>query len=254
MCEFIKTSVTNGVLEITLNRPSKNNALTNQMYADMVVVLKNAKTQSDIKVILFTAIGEYFSAGNDLADFLTVAENASDFDQAQGVAFIRLLGDYPKPIICAVTGTGVGIGTTLLLHADLVYIHKNAHLITPFVSLALVPEASSSLLLVERIGYVRAFEMLALGESITGQTAYEWGLANACFDNIDDVINMARQKALYLATLPTTALLQTKYLMKNIRAIQEKMEQELVCFNERLKSDEAKKVFQNFFEKKNEKK
>lgn len=250
MSQLITTNQSNGVLEITLNRPEKHNALTNQMYADMVSALTHAKNDDSIKVILFTAIGEYFSAGNDLADFLTVAEKGSDFDKVQGVAFIRLLGDYPKPIVCAVTGAGVGIGTTLLLHADLVYIHKSAKLTTPFVNLALVPEASSSLLLVERIGHVRAFEMLAMGEPITGQTAYEWGLANACFDNVDDVLTTARQKAIHLAKLPTTALLQTKFLMKNTQAIQAKMEQELICFNERLKSDEAKAVFQRFFEKK----
>lgn len=250
MSDFIQTSTNNGVLEITLNRPDKKNALTNQMYAEMVSALTDAKTNDTIKVILFTAVGEYFSAGNDLADFLAVAENGNDFENAQGVAFIRTLSDYPKPIVCAVTGTGVGIGTTLLLHADLVYVSKTAHLITPFVNLALVPEASSSLLLTERIGYVRAFEMLAMGEPITGQTAYEWGLANACFETADEVLTTARQKALHLSGLPTTALLQTKALMKNTQAIKSKMEQELICFNERLKSDEAKTVFKQFFKKK----
>lgn len=249
MPNLIQTSINNGVLEISLNRPDKKNAITNQMYGDMVSALTSAKTDDDVKAILFTAVGDYFSAGNDLADFLAVAENGDDFDKAQGVAFIRTLADYPKPIVCAVTGAGVGIGTTLLLHADLVYIQKSAQLSTPFVNLALVPEAGSSLLLVERIGYVRAFEMLAMSEPITGQTAYDWGLANACFETADEVLTTARQKAQHLAKLPTTALLQTKALMKNTGAIQHKMEQELICFGERLKSDEAKMVFKKFFEK-----
>ncbi|MDO4427532.1 MAG: enoyl-CoA hydratase-related protein [Moraxella sp.] len=249
MSALICTSKNHGILEITLNRPNKKNALTNQMYADMVSALTSAKTDDDVKVILFRAVGEDFCAGNDLADFLAVAEQGSDFDKMQGVAFIRTLSDYPKPIVCAVTGVGVGIGTTLLLHADLVYIHKNARLSTPFVSLALVPEAASSLLLTERIGYVRAFEMLAMGTPITGQTAYEWGLANACFETADEVLNTAYQKALQLAKLPTAALLQTKSLMKNTGAIKNKMEQELICFKERLNSDDAKSIFKKFFER-----
>lgn len=249
MSNFIQTSVNNGILEITLNRPDKKNALTNAMYADMVSALMSAKTDDDIKVVLFSAVGDYFSAGNDLADFLAIARDGGDFEKAQGVAFIRTLSDYPKPIVCAVTGAGVGIGTTLLLHADLVYVQKSARLSTPFVNLALVPEASSSLLLTERIGYVRAFEMLVMGESITGQTAHEWGLANACFETADEVLATARQKAQHLAKLPAIALLQTKALMKNTNAIQAKMEQELVLFNERLKSDEARAVFAQFFNK-----
>lgn len=247
---FITTTQHAGVLEITLNRPEKYNALTNAMYADMVSALTNAKMDDSIKVVLFRAVGDYFSAGNDLADFLAVAEQGDEFDKAQGVAFIRLLGDYPKPIVCAVTGTGVGIGTTLLLHADLVYVHKNAKLITPFVNLALVPEASSSLLLTERIGYVRAFEMLVMGEPITGQTAYEWGLANACFETADEVLTTARQKVQHLAKLPTTAVLQTKLLMKDTKVIMNRMEQELTLFQERLNSDEARAVFAGFFNKK----
>lgn len=215
MLSLIQASASNGVLEITLNRPDKKNAITNQMYADMVSALTSGKTDDEIKVVLFTAVGDYFSAGNDLADFLAVAERGDEFEAAQGVTFIRTLADYPKPIVCAVTGIGVGIGTTLLLHADLVYVHKSARLSTPFVNLALVPEASSSLLLTERIGYVRAFEMLAMGTPITGLTACEWGLANACFDTADEVLTTARQKAQHLAKLPTTALLQTKALMKN---------------------------------------
>lgn len=250
MSNFIHTTQTAGVLEITLNRPDKKNALTNAMYADMVSALTHAKTNDEIKAVLFSSAGEDFCAGNDLADFLAVAEQGDEFDKAQGVAFIRLLGDYPKPIVCAVTGTGVGIGTTLLLHADLVYVHKNAKLITPFVNLALVPEASSSLLLTERIGYVRAFDMLVMGTPITGQTAYEWGLANACFETADEVLTTARQKALHLTKLPATAVLQTKVLMKNTQAIKDKMEQELVYFDERLKSDEARAVFAQFFNKK----
>ncbi|MDO4450855.1 MAG: enoyl-CoA hydratase-related protein [Moraxella sp.] len=249
MSNFIQTSVNNGILEITLNRPDKKNALTNAMYADMVSALMSAKTDDDIKVVLFSAVGDYFSAGNDLADFLAIARDGGDFEKAQGVAFIRTLSDYPKPIVCAVTGAGVGIGTTLLLHADLVYVQKSARLSTPFVNLALVPEASSSLLLTERIGHVRAFEMLVMGESITGQTAHEWGLANACFETADEVLATARQKAQHLAKLPAIALLQTKALMKNTNAIQAKMEQELVLFNERLKSDEARAVFAQFFNK-----
>lgn len=250
MTHFIHTTQTAGVLEITLNRPDKKNALTNAMYADMVSALMHAKTNDEIKAVLFSSAGEDFCAGNDLADFLAVAEQGDAFDKAQGVAFIRLLADFPKPIVCAVVGVGVGIGTTLLLHADLVYVHKNAKLITPFVNLALVPEASSSLLLTERIGHVRAFDMLVMGESITGQTAHEWGLANACFETADEVLATARQKALHLTKLPTTAVLQTKVLMKNTQAIKDKMEQELVYFDERLKSDEARAVFAQFFNKK----
>lgn len=239
----------NGVLEIQLARPNKKNALTNAMYGDMVTAMEQALTDDNVKVILFTAQGDFFTSGNDLADFLAVSSQQPDKSDIKAFRFIELLGDYPKPLVASVTGTGVGIGTTILLHCDLVYIHENAKLLTPFVNLALVPEAGSSLLLTERIGHVRAFNMVALGEPVLGKEAVSLGLANQAFANTDDVLATARQKAEELARKPTQALLQTKQLMRDSAKILAKMQEENICFAERLKSAEAKQIFESFFKK-----
>lgn len=238
----------NGILEIQLARPDKKNAVTNQMYADIQTAMENAITDNAIKVILLTSQGDFFTAGNDLADFLSIAE--SDEMDFNALKFIKLLGDYSKPIVASVTGSGMGIGTTILLHCDLVYISESAKLFAPFVNLAVVPEAGSSLLLTERIGYTRAFNMFAMGEPLSGKEAVTLRLATQAFSTPEEVLSTAKQKAEILATKPYQAVLQTKQLMRNSVKILEQIHQENHCFNERLKSDEAKQIFQNFLNKK----
>lgn len=238
----------NGVLEIQLNRAEKKNALTNAMYRDMQTAMERAKTDDTIKVILLSSTGDFFTAGNDLVDFLNKAENEDA--ELNALAFLQLLGDYPKPIVAAVTGSGVGLGLTLLLHCDLVYIVEHAKLVAPFVDLSLIPEAGSTLLLTQKIGYQRAFDVLVMGEKITGKQAVELGLANQAFATAADVLTIARQKAKLLAKKSTESVLQTKQLMRNAAEISARIEQENLQFSERLKTDEVKQILRKFVHKK----
>lgn len=248
MNNHIVCTKSNGVLEICLNRPDKKNAITDAMYGDIISAMNDAIGNDEVRVVLFTAIGDFFSAGNDLSDFLAVSSKGGG-DELQAWQFIRLLADYPKPIVAAVTGAGVGIGTTLLLHCDLVYVHKDARLTTPFVNLALVPEAASSLLLPQKIGHAKAFEMFVLGEVMTGEMAVDCGLANACFDATHEVVQTARQKAQQVATRPTQAVLYTKSLMRDVAMIIGQMNAEKDCFAKCLLSDDARNIFERFLNK-----
>ncbi|HFX7562017.1 TPA: enoyl-CoA hydratase-related protein [Acinetobacter baumannii] len=239
--------IDSGVLEIQLSRPEKKNALTNQMYGCITEVMLQALENDEIHVILFSAIGNMFTAGNDLVDFVEISESPNVEPKAQ--EFIQLLAEYRKPIVAAVTGSAIGIGTTMLLHCDLVYIAENAKLLAPFVNLALVPEAGSSLLLAARIGHVRAFGMFSLGESISGIEAAQLGLANAAVP-ATEVLDLARFKAKELAKKTVKAIEQTKLLMRDSHLILEQINLENTYFSERLRSSEAKEIFRNFIEKK----
>lgn len=176
MTENIRLSAKDGVLEITFARPDKKNALSNAIYRGAREALEGAQTDTAINVVLFSAEGDAFTAGNDLADFAKVANG--DAGDRQAHPFIEALGRATKPIVAAVPGLAVGVGTTMLLHSDLVYVAETARLSAPFVNLGLVPEAASSLLLPARIGYANAFAMFALGESISDVEAVALGLAN----------------------------------------------------------------------------
>lgn len=248
MSENIICTKNGGVLEIRLNRPDKKNAITDAMYGDMIGAMKGALDDDGVRAVLFTAAGDFFCAGNDLADFLAVSTQGGG-DELKAWQFIRLLADYPKPILAAVTGAGVGIGTTLLLHCDLVYVHKDARLTTPFVNLALVPEAASSLLLTQKIGHAKAFEMFVLGETMTGEMAVDCGLANACLDDADTVVQTARQKAQQIATKSAQAVQYTKSLMRDSAKITLQMNAEKDCFAKCLASDDARMIFEKFLNK-----
>jgi enoyl-CoA hydratase/carnithine racemase len=192
MSEHIKLTEGDGVLEIAFARPDKKNALSNAMYRAAREALEGAQTNKAVRVVLFGAEGDAFTAGNDIADFAKVANSQSG--EAQAHSFIEALGRAEKPIVAAVPGIAVGVGTTMLLHCDLVYVAETAKLSAPFVNLALVPEAASSMLLPARIGHVRAFAMFALGESLSGAEAVALGLANKVLPQ-DEVLNAARAAA-----------------------------------------------------------
>lgn len=247
MEQLVNFHTQNGVLEIQFNRADKKNALTNAMYQAVQTAMEQAKSDDNIRVILFTSTGDFFTAGNDLVDFLTKAEN--DDAELNALDFVQLLGDYPKPIVAAVTGSGVGIGLTLLLHCDLVYIVENAKLLAPFVDLSLVPEAGSTLLLTQKIGYQRAFEVFVMGEKITGIQAVELGLANQAFATSDEVLSTARQKAEILAKKSVPSVRQTKDLMRNATEILARIQQENIHFSNRLQTDEVKAILRKFVHK-----
>src|SRR5581483_1787070 len=246
MSDHIKLNESGGVLEITFARPDKKNALTNAMYRAAREALESAQTNRAIRVILFSAEGGAFTAGNDIGEFAEVANGQAG--ELQAHRFIEALGRAEKPIIAAVPGLAVGVGTTMLLHCDLVYVAETTKLSTPFVNLGLVPEAASSLLLPARIGHVRAFAMFALGESVSGAEAVTLGLANKMLPQ-DEVLPAARAAAKALAQKPAGSILATKRLMRDAAQLLARMDTEGAIFSERLKSDEAREALSAFAER-----
>lgn len=246
MTEHVRTTLAEGVLEVTFARPEKKNALTNAMYRAARSALERAQSDHDVRVVLFTSEGDAFTAGNDLGDFSNVSSGQGEEPQAHH--FIEALGRAEKPIVAAVPGLAVGVGTTMLLHCDLVYVAENAKLAAPFVNLALVPEAASSLLLPLRIGYVRAFGMFALGEAISGTEAAALGLANKALPQAE-VLTAARSAAAALAKKPAGSLIATKKLMRDAATLLERMHHEGEIFAQRLRSDEAREAFTAFAER-----
>lgn len=248
MTDFIRTAIDSGVLRITLNRPDKKNALTTDMYGTLATVLVNAETDDAVRAVLFEAEGDAFSAGNDLGDFAAVAAGKISREQMNSGKFLSALARAQKPYVAAVNGLAVGIGTTLLLHCDLVFVADDAKLSTPFVNLAVVPEAASSWLLPARIGHARAFAMFALGETIDGRTAAAIGLANAALPK-EEVRAKALAAAKTLTTRPLGALKATKQLMRDAAAIEALMTHEMDIFTARLKTAEAVEAFRAFAER-----
>ncbi|MFN4164384.1 MAG: enoyl-CoA hydratase [Ferrovibrio sp.] len=242
----ILTAKADGILTITINRPEKKNALTSAMYAAMADALDAAETDAAVRVIVFAGNGGAFTAGNDLQDFLN---NPPQGDESPVFRFLRAISTASKPLVAAVNGVAVGVGTTMLLHCDLVYVGTDARLSLPFVNLALVPEAASSLLLPAMIGYHRAAELLLLGEPFNAETAKDYGIANAIFPDAR-VLPEAMQVAAKLAAKPPTALRLTKQLLRQTRGdIAGQMAAEGVHFRSQLKSAEAREAMTAFFEK-----
>jgi enoyl-CoA hydratase/carnithine racemase len=248
---MIHTALTDHILRITLARPEKKNALTGAMYAALTDALTQAETDASVRVVLFDAEGDMFCAGNDLRDFAAVASGALAPTELKVHAFLDALAGATKPYVAAVQGAAVGIGTTLLLHCDLVYVAEDAKLSTPFSNLGLVPEAASSLLLPARIGHVRAFEMFALGHSIDGTAAASLGLANAALP-ANQVQTHALICAKALAAKPIGSLQATKKLMRDAQLIRMTIQREVEVFAERLKSAEAQEAFRAFVARKKE--
>jgi enoyl-CoA hydratase/carnithine racemase len=238
------------VLEIRFNRPEKKNAITNAMYGAMADALESAASDDAVRVILFTANGDFFTAGNDLQDF--AAQGAGTFTGPRHVnRFLPAVIAAEKPIVAAVQGHAVGVGATMLLHCDLIYIAHDARLTTPFVNLGLVPENASSLTLPTRIGHAKAFALLGLCEPMLGADAAASGIANQALPAAE-VEARARAAAAELAKKPPQALAITKRLLRSdVEAYLARMREEGELFGERLKSPEAAAAFKAFFSKKN---
>lgn len=247
MSENILTELKDGVLRIEMRRPEKKNALTGPMYAAMADALERAAHEDAIRVVLIHGQPEVFTAGNDLADFL----NAPPDDPDRPVfRFLRNIAAAPKPLVAAVTGNAVGVGTTMLLHCDLVYAGEGARFQLPFVNLALCPEAASSLLLPRLAGHQRAAELLFFGEPFGADKAREIGLLNAVHPD-DAVFDAALERARKLATLPAASLRETKRLLKQGIAalVPQVMQDEGDIFKRQLASPAAKEAFSAFLEK-----
>jgi enoyl-CoA hydratase/carnithine racemase len=236
-----------GVMEIRFNRPAKKNAITNAMYGAIADALIEAEADQDIRAVLLSAEGDFFSAGNDIVDF--AAQSSGAFEGPRHVMrFLEKIISAKRPIVAAVQGHAVGVGTTMLFHCDLVYVADHARLTVPFVDLALVPEAASSLTIQARIGYSRAFALFGLGEALSGPDAAAWGLANAALP-AGDVLPRARAAAERLASKPPEALKQTKSLMRDRETLLARMREEGELFAQRLKSPEAAAAFAAFLQK-----
>ncbi|KND59319.1 Enoyl-CoA hydratase [Candidatus Burkholderia verschuerenii] len=230
-----------GVLSIVLNRPEKKNAITSAMYQEMADGLYEAEKDAAVRVVLLRANGGSFSAGNDLDDFLNHPLSGLDSLVSQ---FLRRISVFPKPIVAAVPGIAVGIGTTMLLHCDIVYASATAKFSLPFAQLGVCPEAASSLLLPQIAGYQRAAEKLLLGEAFDVNEAIGMGFVNGQIDAAE-LDAYAMSKARKLAALPSSSLRVTKSLMKAASAneVASRMDEEAGHFTHMLKAPEAMTAF-----------
>lgn len=238
-----------GVLDIRLNRPEKKNAITQAMYARLAELVGEGATDPAVRAVLFTGEGDNFCAGNDIADFMAVAQGQGEQGpDAPVFRFLRSLAEIDKPVVAGVKGRAVGIGVTLLLHCDMVVVAEDALLSVPFVNLALAPEAASTALLPAVIGHQRAFEMFALGEPVTGARAADWGLANRC-THAPAVDDEARHLAEKLAARAPGSIRWTKRLMRDPARLLALMQAEGEAFGAQLKSPEAMEAFMAFAQK-----
>jgi enoyl-CoA hydratase/carnithine racemase len=238
---------TGHILELRLDRAAKKNALTFAMYEAMTAALGQAQSDPAVRAVLVTANGETFCAGNDIADFMVPRDN---FGAAPPSRFIEGLVALEKPLVAAVQGAAVGIGATMLLHCDLVYASSTARLRMPFVSLGLVPEAGSSMLLPRRVGDAVAAEMLLLGAWIDAERARELRLVNAVLPTTGEAVAFARARAEELAASPPQALRATRALLRGDRGpLRARIQEEANAFAHSLTSPEAKEAFSAFLER-----
>ena len=238
-----------GVRRIAMNRPEKRNALTRAMYAAMAEALREAATRPAIRAALITGGPDCFTAGNDIADFRARGEAAAEVPSpARG--FLAALRDCPKPVVAAVAGHAVGIGTTMLLHCDLVYAAENARFALPFVDLGLCPEGGSSILLPQRAGALLANELLMLGGAFDAATALRAGIVNAVLPDAA-LLAHAEEKARILAAKPPSAMAAAKALLRRADAarLAAQMEEEFARFNALLRGPEAAEATAAFAEK-----
>jgi enoyl-CoA hydratase/carnithine racemase len=235
------------IQRITINRPEKKNALTADMYAAIAEALRAADAEAGVRAVLIHGAGDAFTAGNDLQDFLA---NAPRYADAPVFRFLNAVSHAEKPLVAAVSGVAVGVGTTMLLHCDLIYAEEGAKLALPFVNLGLCPEAASSFLLPAIVGYPRAAELLLLGEPFDARKAWELGLVTEVVP-VGQALARADAAARKLAEKPAASVRITKRLMKRalMPTIEATLAEEIRHFGERLGSPEAKEAFAAFLEK-----
>lgn len=237
----------NGVTTLTFNRLDKKNSITSDMYAFLADALVAAEADPKVRVVMFQGHETIFSAGNDIADFLHRPVSSEDMPVYR---FLKAIATFTKPLLASVCGPAVGIGTTMLFHCDLVYAGDNAAFSMPFVNLGLCPEAGSSLLVPQMMGYHRAAEALLLGEPFFAEAAQEVGLVNRILPPTE-VNEYARRQAQKLAAKPLASLIETKRLMKGgqQKAVIERILLEGESFGRMLNEPAAKEAFGAFMEK-----
>jgi enoyl-CoA hydratase/carnithine racemase len=246
--EHVLVEKSEKLLILTLNRTDKKNALTRAMYQTLATEIAGADTDPNVRCILILANGDMFTAGNDLSDFAAMGNATAAPIPTEGNPLLTALARARTPIVAAVNGRAVGVGVTMLLHCDMVLVSEDALLTTPFVNLALVPEAASSLLMPLRIGHVRAFEMFVLGEPVNAEKAVNWGLANRAVPAAELRI-AARATAAAIAARAPAAVVATKSLMREESVLLARMSEESVHFVRQLKSAEFKEAFTAFSER-----
>jgi enoyl-CoA hydratase/carnithine racemase len=243
----INTTTCGGVATIQIARPQKKNALTFAMYEAMTAAIASAVADDAVRALLIVGEPGIFTAGNDLQDFMQQPPTGVESPQ---IRFMLALAACDKPVVAAVTGAAIGVGTTMLLHCDLVYVSEDAQLSMPFINLGLVPEFASSLILPRLLGHAKAAEKLLLGEPLSAAEAADFGIASAVLP-AHEVLAHARRMAERFNSLPPGAVRDTKRLMRCgskdsiVRAIHAEAE----VFAERLRSPEAKEAFEAFFAK-----
>ncbi|MCO8312367.1 enoyl-CoA hydratase-related protein [Pseudomonas mandelii] len=245
MPDTIRFERERGLLTLRINRPEKKNALTRAMYSHLAEALKQADTDPEINAVLITGGAECFTAGNDIFDFLQ--QPPSNLDSPVFHFMLNLL-ECRKPVIAAVAGAAVGIGTTMLLHCDLVYVSTDTRLRMPFVNLGLCPEFGSSLILPRLLGQAKAAQLLLLGEAFSGEQAAAWGIATEALRSGEAVLAKAREIALRFESLPPEAVRISKQLMKapDREQLRKVIEEEGALFTQRLRSPEAMAALSGF--------
>ena len=243
----ILTHIDAGVMTITFNRLDKKNSITSSMYAAMADAVAQAAADPAVRVVVFQGHESIFSAGNDIGDFLNQPPSTQE---SPVFRFLRGIATFEKPLLAAVAGPAVGIGTTMLFHCDLVYAGDNAAFSMPFVNLGLCPEAASSFLAPRMFGYHRAAEALLMGEPFFAEAAQEVGLVNRVVPPTE-VNGYAQAQARKLAAKPLSSLIATKRLMKggDQQAVLQKMDEEGRDFGRMLREPAAKEAFGAFMEK-----
>jgi len=236
-----------GITTLTINRLARKNSLTAAMYASLADALEQARADASVRVVVLQGDESVFSAGNDLGDFLHQPPAGED---APVFRFLHGIASFPKPLVAAVCGPAVGIGTTMLLHCDLVYAGDNAAFSMPFVNLGLCAEGASSLLVPQMFGYHRAAEALLLGEAFYAEAALEVGLVNKVLPP-SETKAYAAQVARKLAAKPLSSLVETKRLMKKGQQAQvlQAIAEEGAVFGRMLREPAAKEAFAAFMEK-----
>ena len=245
----LNANLENGVLTLAMNRPEAKNALYGELYLWIAKALDEADQDRDVRVVILRGADADFSAGNDMKDFMKFIQMPLEGKEGDGPPFVLLkaAARLSKPLICAVRGVAIGIGVTVLLHADLVYSDNTALFQIPFVSLGLSPEGASSKLLIQQAGYHKAAELLMTAQKFNSEKAVNAGLVNSIED---DVYGHALRQAQTLAALPLASLVQTKAMMKhNLAEIIQCVDDEAVIFMQRVKSPEMAEAVAAFMQK-----
>lgn len=242
----IQSEISNRVLTISMNRPEKKNALTSEMYLTMAELLTRADVEKEVKCVVIQGQIDLFTSGNDVKDFL----NSDRTKVPPAIHFLKAISNFSKPLIGAVGGQAIGIGTTMLMHCDLVVATSSAKFQLPFVNLGLCPEAASSYLFPQMAGSKLANQLFFLGEVFNASTAKEAGIVNYITEEID-LFNKVKDLATKISEQPSEALISTKRLLKahTFEKIQSVMDSEFIEFSRLLVSPACKEIFTAFLEK-----